>query len=382
MIKFVSGDFFDYKADIRVNTVNCVGVMGAGVALAFKQRFPKMFEEYVIQCAAGRIRPGRPQVWCDRRIFNADPTVIVNFPTKDHWREPSEYSYIEKGLEWLKIYLSDKVGHIVTLPALGCGHGGLEWEVVRPLILSYLSDVPAEILVFEPQSSVTTHISAEMKADLDKANVHVLSQDDVRLPDTLRDSVVSKIFVQGDVNLFNNKLLSVIIDPKADEREKIATMKCIDVLSEHDITFLLGFSSSFEVDLVKAVLIKNAKIIIAIPYGIMQFKIRKDLLPYWKKDKIAVVSVSHASSPWKPSESIKAFKFRLTSADAILITNYNYQVLTKFSKDFQNVKSKIFYINYWSDKINFYDIIGAQHVGKNKLTSSPNLSSVVNSLLN
>lgn len=381
MIKFVSGDFFDYRADIRVNTVNCVGVMGAGVALAFKQRYPKMFEEYAIQCAAGRVRPGYPHVWRDQQLFNADPTVIVNFPTKDHWKEPSEYDYIEKGLEWLKTYLCDKAGLTVTLPALGCGHGGLNWEVVRPLIISYLKDTPAEILVFEPQSSVTNQLSSEVKAELEKANVQILQQDDAKLPETLKRSFTSQIFVQGDINLFNNKLLSVIIDSKADEREKSAAMKCIDILSEYDITFLLGFSSSFEVDLVKAVLMKNAKIIITVPYGIMQFKIRKDLLPYWNKDKIAVVSISEASSPWKPSESIKAFKFRLRSANATLITNFDYHALTKFSKDFQNTKSKIFYINYWNDKVSFYDTIGAQHIGKNRLTSSPNLSNVV-SLLN
>jgi len=152
MINFVSGDFFEFEADIRVNTVNCVGVMGAGVALAFKNRYPSMFAEYVDQCKSGRVRPGKPSVWHSSDTLLED-IEVVNFPTKDDWRKPSEYSYVESGLQWLSSYLKEKEGKIVTLPALGCGHGGLEWVKVKELIEKYLGDSPAKILVFEPSSS-------------------------------------------------------------------------------------------------------------------------------------------------------------------------------------------------------------------------------------
>ena len=152
MLKFVKGNFFDFDADIRVNTVNCVGVMGAGVALAFKNKYPEMFKEYVRQCKANEISPGKPSVWKKEDMFSKG-IEIINFPTKAHWRNPSEYEYIESGLIWLSDYLKNKEGLTITLPALGCGHGGLDWVNVKKLILNYLSETKNNILVFEPESS-------------------------------------------------------------------------------------------------------------------------------------------------------------------------------------------------------------------------------------
>lgn len=153
MIEFVTGDFFDFDADIMINTVNCVGVMGAGVALAFKKRFPEMFDDYAEKCRLGIIRPGLPSVWLQKDMISKD-IEIINFPTKNHWKKPSEYHYIDDGLEWLSKYLEDKSGKIVTLPALGCGHGGLDWGRVRSMIAEKLKNSPAHIYVFEPFDSV------------------------------------------------------------------------------------------------------------------------------------------------------------------------------------------------------------------------------------
>lgn len=85
MIEFVEGDFFDFDADIRINTVNCVGVMGAGVALLFKNKYPKMYKEYVRQCKNNEISPGNPTVWKEGDMFSIS-LEIINFPTKDHWK--------------------------------------------------------------------------------------------------------------------------------------------------------------------------------------------------------------------------------------------------------------------------------------------------------
>ncbi|SDX87336.1 macro domain-containing protein [Nitrosomonas sp. Nm33] len=161
MVEFVSGDFFEFDADIMINTVNCVGVMGAGVALAFKKRFPEMFDDYVEKCRSGVVRPGAPSVWIQKDIISKE-IEIVNFPTKDHWKNPSEYYYIDDGLKWLSTYLDDKDGKVVTLPALGCGHGGLDWDRVRTMIINRLQDSPAHIYVFEPNDSVKAgHMKAE-----------------------------------------------------------------------------------------------------------------------------------------------------------------------------------------------------------------------------
>ena len=151
MIKFASGDMFDIPADIRINTVNCVGVMGAGVALAFKERFPEMFKAYKKECENKTVRPGKPHVWSDFYLY--ENLTIINFPTKDHWRNPSKYEYIESGLIWLVKFLKDYGTVKVTMPALGCGHGGLDWNKVKSLIKKYLDGLEATIYVFEPSDS-------------------------------------------------------------------------------------------------------------------------------------------------------------------------------------------------------------------------------------
>jgi len=148
MLHFTSGDMFELPVDIRVNTVNCVGVMGAGVALAFKTRHPAMFRSYKKACDAGEIRPGALNIWHTLSEW------VINFPTKRHWRENSKYEDIEDGLKALRTYL-DSIGRAVrvALPALGCGHGGLDWSRVSKLIECHLATTDAEVFVFEPADS-------------------------------------------------------------------------------------------------------------------------------------------------------------------------------------------------------------------------------------
>lgn len=147
-LHFTTGNMFDVPTDIRINTVNCVGVMGAGVALAFKRRYPLMFAEYQRKCTAGLIRPGQLHIW-----QSPDCERIVNFPTKRHWRDNSRYDDLEAGLIALKAFLADQ-GHVrVTLPALGCGHGRLNWNIVAAMISTHLHGLDAQITVFQPADS-------------------------------------------------------------------------------------------------------------------------------------------------------------------------------------------------------------------------------------
>ena len=148
MLHFTSGDMFELPADIRVSTVNCVGVMGAGVALAFKTRYPAMFHAYKKACDAGEVRPGALHVWRTATEW------ILNFPTKRHWRENSKYEDIEDGLKALRTYVDSLECAVrVALPALGCGHGGLDWARVSKLIERHLVTTDAEIYVFETADS-------------------------------------------------------------------------------------------------------------------------------------------------------------------------------------------------------------------------------------
>jgi O-acetyl-ADP-ribose deacetylase (regulator of RNase III) len=152
MIEFVTGDLFSYEANVRVNTVNCVGVMGAGVALAFKNKYPNMFNDYKDRCKRGIVIPGVPYEYQINENLS-----IINFPTKNHWKYQSEYTWINTGLDWLSQYLSSRTDKIITLPALGCGHGGLDWNIVKDMIIYYLSNSNNKILVFNPNSSRIYH---------------------------------------------------------------------------------------------------------------------------------------------------------------------------------------------------------------------------------
>jgi len=146
MIRFVDGNLFDNKYDIIVNTINCAGVMGKGVALEFKKRYPKMFREYRKVCLKNEIRPG--DIW----VWKRDDEWVVNFATKDHWRFPSKYSYIDDGLEKLRTYLSGFGNISVGIPPLGCGNGGLDWNRVKYTIVEKLKYLECDITLFNPNS--------------------------------------------------------------------------------------------------------------------------------------------------------------------------------------------------------------------------------------
>ena len=148
-MEFTEGDIFAVNAEALVNAVNCVGVMGRGVALQFKNRFPENFKAYAEACEKREILPGRMFVFATGTL--ALPHYIVNFPTKRHWKDKSRLEDIESGLEDLvRVINSLKIGSI-ALPALGCGLGGLNWQKVRSRIESALSTCDARVLVFEPK---------------------------------------------------------------------------------------------------------------------------------------------------------------------------------------------------------------------------------------
>jgi len=148
-MEFTTGDVLREDAEALVNPVNCVGVMGKGVALQIKQAFPANFKEYAAVCRHGEMVPGKMFVHETRQLTN--PRYIINFPTKRHWRDKSRVEDIEAGLRSLKHEVEARGIRSVALPALGCGLGGLRWADVRPLIertLGALNGV--RVVVFEP----------------------------------------------------------------------------------------------------------------------------------------------------------------------------------------------------------------------------------------
>lgn len=150
MIKLTQGDLLKEKVDAIVNTVNCVGVMGKGIALQFKKKWPQNFKAYQNACKKKEIKPGKIFVY-DLGLENEKPRYIVNFPTKNHWREKSKISYIEEGLNDLKIFIQNNNIQSIAIPPLGCGNGFLEWKIVRQIIENaFSSSDNLSVLLFEP----------------------------------------------------------------------------------------------------------------------------------------------------------------------------------------------------------------------------------------
>ena len=142
MVNVLVGDLFASKAQTLVNTVNCVGVMGKGVALEFRKRFPEMYKDYVARCARREVHLGEPYLF--RTLV---PPWILNFPTKDHWRSVSRLSDIVVGLEYLLRHYREWGITSLAVPPLGCGQGQLDWRVVGPTLYAYLDrlDIPVEL---------------------------------------------------------------------------------------------------------------------------------------------------------------------------------------------------------------------------------------------
>ena len=145
MISFEKGDIFASKAQALVNPVNCRGLMGKGLALEFKRRYPRMFREYAELCRKGALKPGRVQIHA-----GPEPPAIISFPTKDDWRSPSRMEWIQEGLQDLKRGMEAAGLESVAIPALGSGLGGLPWPEVRAAIVSVLQDADFITEVYEP----------------------------------------------------------------------------------------------------------------------------------------------------------------------------------------------------------------------------------------
>ena len=142
MLKYVRGNIFCSECEVLVNPVNCVGVMGKGLALEFKQKYPDMFKSYQEVCKTKALRLG-----CPMFVKGADKSIVL-FPTKYHWKEKSKIEAVKEGLE-VFVRGHKKLGiKSVAFPKLGCGLGGLDWEEVRPIMEYYLSNLDIEVEIY------------------------------------------------------------------------------------------------------------------------------------------------------------------------------------------------------------------------------------------
>jgi uncharacterized protein YwgA/O-acetyl-ADP-ribose deacetylase (regulator of RNase III) len=156
MVKVLIGNLFESKAQTLVNTVNCVGVMGKGVALEFKKHFPEMFEDYEKRCKRHEVKLGRPYLF--KRLV---PPWILNFPTKDHWRSVASLEAIVEGLRYLIQHYKEWEITSMAVPPLGCGQGQLEWRIVGPTLYRYLSKMDITIELYAPYGTPHEELKLE-----------------------------------------------------------------------------------------------------------------------------------------------------------------------------------------------------------------------------
>lgn len=149
MIRFAKGDLLNSDAEALVNTVNCVGIMGRGIALQFKKMYPENFEAYAAACAVNEVTPGKMFIFETEEMTN--PKYIINFPTKRHWKGNSKLEDVEAGLVALREDIQRLGIRSISLPPLGSGLGGLPWPATRERIVRALEDLPdVDVLVYEP----------------------------------------------------------------------------------------------------------------------------------------------------------------------------------------------------------------------------------------
>lgn len=163
MIELIEGDILKADVEAIVNTVNCVGVMGRGIALQFKKAWPDNFKAYAAACGNQQVQPGRMFVFETGQLAN--PRYIINFPTKRHWRGASRMEDIEVGLLDLVSTIREQGIQSIAIPPLGSGLGGLDWQQVKPRIEQAMSVLPdVRVLIYQPKSMSENHVIAHNKA--------------------------------------------------------------------------------------------------------------------------------------------------------------------------------------------------------------------------
>jgi O-acetyl-ADP-ribose deacetylase (regulator of RNase III) len=160
MINYTTGNILESSAQALTNTVNTVGVMGKGIALQFKKAYPNNFNAYQNACKQKEISIGKLFVFKDSNL-NSGEKIIINFPTKQDWRKPSEYVFIEKGLDDLIQIIEKESIKSIALPPLGAGNGGLEWERVKKILEQKLGNLNIEIVVYEPTREIQEYMKTE-----------------------------------------------------------------------------------------------------------------------------------------------------------------------------------------------------------------------------
>ncbi|OAV44069.1 macro domain-containing protein [Lewinella sp. 4G2] len=218
-IRYIEGNLFNSDCQTIVNTVNCVGAMGKGIALVFRLRFPKMYERYRVKCQLNEINIGK--LW----LYRDDAKWVLNFPTKNHWRYDSKISFLEEGLqEFLNTYHQNGITS-VAFPLLGSHNGGLDPESVESIMVEYLSQCEIPIEIYRYNSNVTDGMFEKLKDAFERLPYSAIKEATALRRDKyqLLASLVSDSEIKSMISLVNYKGLG------------LGTLqKCFNLISEQN----------------------------------------------------------------------------------------------------------------------------------------------------
>ncbi|KSU32186.1 ADP-ribose 1-phosphate phophatase related protein [Lactococcus lactis subsp. lactis] len=213
---FKTGDIFDSKAQALVNTVNCEGFLGKGIAFQFKKKYPEMEKDYVEVCKNGSLKPGK------LHFYQTHDILIVNFPTKDKWRANSKMEYIEDGLKTLSKEIVKRNIRFIAIPPLGSGNGGLNWHDVKLKIKEYLKNISQDVIIeiYEPTDSGIKNQKEEKSNYITLSILDItnkLEHDKIFNTRNLESAIdIINIISDGDFNIVHqNKEFKKIRDLKA-----------------------------------------------------------------------------------------------------------------------------------------------------------------------
>lgn len=386
MVKIQHGEIFDIPADIRVNTVNCVGVMGAGVALSFKNRYPDMFRDYKRACKAGDVKPGRLHVW-----KNLESEWIINFPTKIDWREPSKYEYIEAGLKSLREFLSQHKDVKVVMPPLGCGLGGLDWGKVSSMIHESLLDLESEIIVLEPDilrgkdaNKSERELDPTIVNQLTAGRIRCIDASEVGLGEKIASIGESSMFVKGASTLLKSNILVIIPSLKPAEKEIRVAKSCVEELARPGLVIGAGYGPSVERVVLRRALQQGAEVVVFIAEGILNFRVREDLKDIWSDDRTAVVSIAHPQQGWNRQLAYRTRLLEFLLAHAVLITDPTPRWVTRFLEKLSEERvPQIFHPKYNGSAPQIRELdenYTSQAIGRNPQSGKPNIDVILKAL--
>lgn len=371
MLEFVQGDMFESPVDILVNTVNCVGVMGAGVALAFKQRYPEMFREYKRLCEHNNIVPGKMHVW-----HPLGSEWVINFPTKRHWKDQSRYDDIEAGLDDLHSYLRSLGPVTVAMPALGCGHGGLDWARVSTMIRSRLQDLEARIFVFAPEDSrrAGSVKSAPPSAGEIEA-LKALGFTQLQVPET--SEIQAPLFGKGAQVSLSDHWLALLPSKDFGERERVALQSIAVELSKQktsvSVAFLYASKVSEEIAMIFAK--QGVRTVLLAPFGLLTRKSLAKFPDIAPPNNITLLSKVTPNAKWSRALFSQTMQLLREHSASVLLSDPNPEWLISTSgKAWKHMP--ISFVRYEQTPealLNELKCAGAAPIGRRSEDGMPNL---------